>query len=46
MIGNHISYELDKIDGKNARQIEGRRQTALRRLLGKAPQFKAPIPTK
>lgn len=45
MIGNWISHELDKITGKNQRQIEARRELALKRLLGKSPRFKSP-PTK
>lgn len=45
MVGNHITNELEKIQGKNGRQIEGRRQAALNRMLGKVPQFKTPIPT-
>lgn len=46
IIGNHISHELDKVDGKNSRQIESRRKAVLNRLLGFAPKYKSPIPTR
>lgn len=46
LIGNFITGELEKIEGKNVKQIEGRRQAALARLLGQRPKFKEPIPTK
>lgn len=46
MIGNHIQNELEGITGKTASQTEGRRLQALRRLLGQAPQFRAPVATR
>ncbi len=46
IIGNHISYQLDKVEGKTQKQIEGRRNAVLNRMLGLSPKFKSPIPTK
>lgn len=46
MLGNHIQGTLEKITGKTADQIEGRRRAALRRLLGQASMFRAPVATK
>lgn len=47
MIGNWITHELEKVEGKNAKAIEARREQILKRLLagGEAARFQAPIPT-
>ena len=40
--GTHIESELDKIEGKNARETAFKRETLLKRILGGRPQYADP----
>lgn len=46
--GNYISAELEKVEGKDSKQIEARQEMRLKTLLGVSgfeQQFAQPVPT-